>query len=102
MAFEHVEWPTFGLQFHPESVLTDCGHRLLRNFLEVAGLRTNSQRADSLGDVDQLDHLETDALHVTVGHEMNVDDEAYGRDVGSTATHRDEAADWNRFGPIHW
>ena len=34
MAIEHQEYPLFGLQFHPESVLTNSGHLLLANFLE--------------------------------------------------------------------
>jgi len=42
MALEHREWPVFGVQFHPESVLTDCGHRLLANFLLLAGLQPRS------------------------------------------------------------
>lgn len=33
MALAHREHPTFGVQFHPESVLTKGGHRLLTNFL---------------------------------------------------------------------
>ena len=36
MAIEHREWPVFGVQFHPESVLTRDGYRLLGNFLELA------------------------------------------------------------------
>ena len=38
MAFEHEELPLFGVQFHPESILTDCGYELLANFLRLAGL----------------------------------------------------------------
>jgi anthranilate synthase/aminodeoxychorismate synthase-like glutamine amidotransferase len=38
MALEHATWPAFGVQFHPESILTDCGHRLLGNFLHLARL----------------------------------------------------------------
>jgi anthranilate synthase/aminodeoxychorismate synthase-like glutamine amidotransferase len=36
MAMRHREHPTFGVQFHPESVLTCEGKRLLRNFLEIS------------------------------------------------------------------
>jgi anthranilate synthase/aminodeoxychorismate synthase-like glutamine amidotransferase len=38
MALEHTRWPAFGVQFHPESILTDSGHRLLANFLALAGI----------------------------------------------------------------
>jgi anthranilate synthase component 2/para-aminobenzoate synthetase component 2 len=33
MAFQHREHPTFGVQFHPESILTEHGHDILQNFL---------------------------------------------------------------------
>ena len=35
MGIEHKEYPTYGLQFHPESILTTSGHQLLKNFLEI-------------------------------------------------------------------
>jgi anthranilate synthase/aminodeoxychorismate synthase-like glutamine amidotransferase len=34
MALRHREHPVEGVQFHPESILTQCGHDLLRNWLE--------------------------------------------------------------------
>jgi anthranilate synthase component II len=34
MAIEHKELPIWGVQFHPESIETEHGHQLLRNFLE--------------------------------------------------------------------
>ena len=36
MALSHRSHPTFGVQFHPESILTVAGHQLLGNFLERA------------------------------------------------------------------
>ena len=33
MAMRHRDHPLYGVQFHPESILTQGGHRLLRNFL---------------------------------------------------------------------
>ncbi len=36
MAVRHVELPAEGVQFHPESVLTEQGRELLHNFLQRA------------------------------------------------------------------
>ncbi len=35
MGLQHKELPIWGVQFHPESILTECGMDLLRNFLEM-------------------------------------------------------------------
>ena len=35
MAIRHAKLPIFGVQFHPESILTPDGQTLLRNFLGV-------------------------------------------------------------------
>lgn len=37
MGLQHVSLPLHGVQFHPESVLTEGGHRLLANWLEICG-----------------------------------------------------------------
>lgn len=38
MSVEHRRFPVYGVQFHPESILTSHGHQLLLNFLNLAGL----------------------------------------------------------------
>ena len=35
MAVKHKEYPIYGLQFHPESVLTPEGKKLVNNFLKL-------------------------------------------------------------------
>lgn len=34
MAVEHQEYPVYGVQFHPESILTEHGSEMIRNFLK--------------------------------------------------------------------
>lgn len=36
MAVEHRNYPVFGLQFHPESILTPHGYQIIQNFLKIA------------------------------------------------------------------
>ena len=38
MGISHRQLPVHGVQFHPESIASEHGHKLLRNFLELAGL----------------------------------------------------------------
>ncbi|HEY1735021.1 MAG TPA: aminodeoxychorismate/anthranilate synthase component II [Methylovirgula sp.] len=38
MALSHRTAPTYGVQFHPESILTEHGHALFANFLKLAGI----------------------------------------------------------------
>ena len=48
MALRHRELPVYGVQFHPESVLTDGGHRLLANWLRIAGADVPEARVAEL------------------------------------------------------
>lgn len=46
MAIEHRDAPLRGVQFHPESVLTDGGHRLLANWLAESGMTGAREAAE--------------------------------------------------------
>lgn len=48
MALRHRALPVYGVQFHPESVLTDGGHRLLANWLRIAGAEVPEVRVAEL------------------------------------------------------
>ena len=38
MALRHREWPVFGVQFHPESIASEYGQRILANFAAISGI----------------------------------------------------------------
>jgi anthranilate synthase component 2 len=38
MGLAHRDLPLHGVQFHPESIATEHGHRILANFLDLAGI----------------------------------------------------------------
>lgn len=48
MAIAHRDLPILGVQFHPESVLTEGGYRLLANWLAMRGDASAVSRADAL------------------------------------------------------
>jgi para-aminobenzoate synthetase component 2 len=48
MAVQHKTKPIYGVQFHPESVLTESGYQMLGNWLESVGLKGAAEKAKSL------------------------------------------------------
>lgn len=87
MAIEHKEHLTFGVQFHPESILSLAGHQLLANFLSSAGLsRGTALPASDLLDMGQT-HFECPALDSQAGqsepHEVAVVLPSLARHQGS-------------------
>jgi para-aminobenzoate synthetase component 2 len=49
MAMRHRDLPIDGVQFHPESVLTQGGHRMVANWLARCGLPVDGSRVAELG-----------------------------------------------------
>ncbi len=47
MAVEHKKLPVVGLQFHPESILTENGYQLLTNFLTIAGVSVSRNQPEA-------------------------------------------------------
>lgn len=43
MGFEHKELPIYGVQFHPESVLTPTGGKIIENMLKIARIKSKRQ-----------------------------------------------------------
>ena len=54
MGIEHTSKPIYGVQFHPESVLTEGGYQMLGNWLESIGLSGAAERAKSLSPLVKL------------------------------------------------
>jgi para-aminobenzoate synthetase component 2 len=49
MGVQHQDARVYGVQFHPESVLTEGGYRMVGNWLETTGLTGAADRAAGLG-----------------------------------------------------
>lgn len=56
MAIRHKEHPTYGVQFHPESIMTEVGEKIISNFLNnVAGIETNRAKTPSMPDAQRTE-----------------------------------------------
>lgn len=59
MALRHQEKPIWGVQFHPESVLTEGGYQMLGNWLEQVGLAGAADKAKHLSPLLAADAVES-------------------------------------------
>jgi anthranilate synthase component II len=68
MALAHREHPMIGLQFHPESILTEGGYQLLANWLRMAGLAVPQELPTIAGErpsAAEANQLDTPEVPVT-------------------------------------
>lgn len=76
MALRHKKHPTYGLQFHPESILTEVGGKILSNFLlgiaeiKITGVNAPSVPQEKRGDLKKYINKVIDRKNLT-------EDEAY-------------------------
>lgn len=66
MAVAHRRWPVYGVQFHPESVLTVGGYQILVNFLRLAGIETSTGIPDLAGEIRPVHADENSYSYVPV------------------------------------
>lgn len=53
MALQHRQFPVVGVQFHPESILTQHGYELLANFLRLSGVELPAPLPDLTQELDE-------------------------------------------------
>lgn len=75
MAFRHRTRPIWGVQFHPESVETQYGDLLIRNFL-AAATRSKLQRSGSMSPIDLANRSHAGRPLVVYSRQMDIDADA--------------------------
>lgn len=55
MGLKHKEHATYGMQFHPESIMTDSGMTILANFLRIAGIQPAMAAAPAIPDAKKTE-----------------------------------------------
>ncbi len=55
MGLKHKQHATYGMQFHPESIMTDSGMTILANFLRIAGIQPDMAAAPAIPDTKKTE-----------------------------------------------
>ncbi len=71
MAIEHQEYKVYGLQFHPESILTEHGKRILKNFIkDIVGIQTKEDESEETVAVTERNILKPYIKKVILGEDL--------------------------------
>lgn len=62
MAVQHQSLPLVGLQFHPESIMTEWGYQLLFNFLKIANIQVPASTLLALNQTHELDKSQSNRV----------------------------------------
>lgn len=74
MAVSHKEHRLYGVQFHPESVMTKYGKRILRNFLSLAGVALNEDNDEKYSKAPNTEALKPYIQKVIVAEDLTEDE----------------------------
>lgn len=93
MALKHKEHKTYGVQFHPESILTEYGSVILSNFLRVAGVDAVTAEVSILPDSERTE-LKPYVAKVVDGNHLTREEARAAIDIimGDRATNAQTAA----------
>ncbi|SEK25941.1 bifunctional anthranilate synthase component II/anthranilate phosphoribosyltransferase [Ruminococcus albus] len=93
MALKHREHPTYGVQFHPESILTEYGSAIIANFLRIAGIEVSGPQVNVLPDSERTE-LKSYISKVVDGQHLTREEARDAIDIimGDRATNAQTAA----------
>ncbi|MBQ8967514.1 bifunctional anthranilate synthase component II/anthranilate phosphoribosyltransferase [Ruminococcus sp.] len=93
MAIKHKQHSTYGVQFHPESILTEYGSVILANFLRMSGIETAAAEINVLPDAERTE-LKPYIAKVVDGQHLSREEARTAIDIimGDRATNAQTAA----------
>lgn len=88
MAVQHKDFQIYGLQFHPESILTEAGEKMIANFLEIVGIEINLPAKQPIADSRRTE-LKKYIAKVTDGNNLTAEEAGECVDIimGDRATY---------------
>lgn len=76
MAVKHKDYDVYGIQFHPESILTESGKTIFENFLKIAGIEVKAEKKEKEAEAAQRTVMKPYLEKIVEGKHLTAD-EAY-------------------------